>query len=210
MIRAALVDYGAGNLRSLGRALEAAGAQVAVLSAPAGGAWDVVVLPGVGHFGAAVERLRQADLWDWVLDRSRAGVPLLGVCLGMQLLFEASEESPGVRGLGLLEGAVRRLPGTVKVPHMGWNVLRPARSGDLLRGLAGPVHVYYAHSYVAEPAADGDVVAVTDYGREFAAAVRRGAVLGVQFHPEKSGRAGIHILRNALHMLAGAGRAGGP
>jgi imidazole glycerol phosphate synthase glutamine amidotransferase subunit len=202
VIRAALLDYGAGNIRSLSRALEAAGARVTVLSSPSEGTWDVCVLPGVGHFGTAARRLQQSGLWGWLRDRVRAGVPLLGICLGMQLLFESSEESPGVGGLGLLEGGVRRLPETVKVPHMGWNVLRAVQPAPVLAGLADPVYVYYAHSYAAEPARPSDVVAVTDHGVEFAAVVCRGAVLGLQFHPEKSGPVGLRILHNALQALA--------
>ncbi len=205
MIRAVLLDYGAGNLCSLARALATAGAAVAVREAP--GRWDgeVLVLPGVGHFGAAARRLRQTGLWEWVAEVVAAGAPLVGVCLGMQLLYRSSEESPGVDGLGLLRGTVRRLPEGVKVPHMGWNLLRPVRASEVLEGITDPAYVYYAHSYAAEPCSDA--VAVTEYGAEFAAVVRRGAVVGLQFHPEKSGSVGLRILHNALHALAASGAA---
>lgn len=205
MIRVVLLDYGAGNLRSLARALEAAGAGVTVVAEPAEDDGDVLVLPGVGHFGAAVRRLQQTGLGQWLQERVRGGRPLLGVCLGMQLLYRSSEESPGTSGLSLLDGTVRRLPDGVTVPHMGWNTLRAVRPSALLAGSPDPVHVYYAHSYAVVPPRGPEVVAVTTYGVEFAAVVQRGPVVGLQFHPEKSGPAGVRILARALEVLAGRG-----
>ncbi|HEX7091189.1 MAG TPA: imidazole glycerol phosphate synthase subunit HisH [Longimicrobiales bacterium] len=208
----ALFDYGAGNLHSLAKALEAAGARVRIEPDPLRVlAADALVLPGVGAFGAAAARLAPA-----AAEIRRAledGFPCLGVCLGMQLLFEWSEEGDG-RGLGILPGHVRRLRAG-RVPHMGWNAVHPAlasRPGGgegarvpdpLLAGL-GDLVAYYANSFVAEPADPGAVVAWTVYERHrFPAVVRRGRTWGVQFHPEKSGAPGLRLIRN---FVAEAGR----
>lgn len=199
MIKAVLFDYGAGNLHSLAKALEAGGAIVRIEPDPArilGG--NVVVLPGVGAFGAAAERLAPAReiMRDALLD----GFPCLGVCLGMQLLFDESEEGPGVSGLGVLRGSVRRLRGA-RVPHMGWNEVVPAPEKDRDPVLVGsaPLVAYFANSFVAEPAVEDEVIAWTTYGDErFPAVVRRGRTLGVQFHPEKSGMPGLRLIRDFL------------
>lgn len=194
MTRAALFDYGAGNLHSLAKALEAGGARVEVTSD-----WDraldtdVLVLPGVGSFGAAVRALGEER--ERVRRSLEGGLPCLGICLGMQLLFEESEEGEG-RGIGFLAGRVRRLRGR-RVPQMGWNDVETA--GDpLFRGAADPV-AYYAHSYLCEPRDPDVAIGWSEYeGRRFVAAVRRGGVWGVQFHPEKSSRPGLRIVRNFL------------
>jgi glutamine amidotransferase len=199
MIRAVLFDYGAGNLHSLAKALEAGGATVRIEPDPMlileG---DVVVLPGVGAFGAAAARLAPAR--ELVRSALEDGFPCLGVCLGMQLLFDESDEGPGVSGLGVLRGAVRRLRGA-RIPHMGWNEVVAAGKGGpdpLLAGTA-PLVAYFANSFVAEPAMEDDVIAWTTYGDErFPSAVRRGRTLGVQFHPEKSGAPGLRLLRDFL------------
>jgi imidazole glycerol-phosphate synthase subunit HisH len=190
----ALLDYGTGNLHSLAKALEAGGATVRLETDPAAAlAADALVLPGVGSFAAAVDRI--ADAADSVRDALAAGMPCLGICLGMQLLYGASDEGSGA-GLGVLDGRVRRLAAP-RVPHMGWNAALPV--GDPLFDGADAPLVYYANSYVAEPDTDADVIAWTDYaGDRFPAAVRRGATWGVQFHPEKSGGAGLRILANWL------------
>jgi glutamine amidotransferase len=201
-VRVALIDYGAGNLRSIGRALALAGAEVGVVTqAPAGQRVDGIVLPGVGAFGAAMVRLEAAGFPEWIRAQVAEGIPLLGVCLGMQLLFARSEESPTVRGLGLLPGEVNRLPGGLKVPHMGWNQLALRRPSLLLNGIADGSNVYFVHSYVARPDDAGDVIATTTYGEEFPSVIQRGRLAGVQFHPEKSAETGQRLLRGALRWI---------
>lgn len=198
-MRVGVIDYGAGNLRSISRALGAAGADpVLIRRPPDHSEYDALVLPGVGAFAAAMRRLTDAGLTEWVRAEAGSGTPLVGVCLGMQLLYERSEEGGDVRGLGLLLGRVRRLPGGVKVPHMGWDQIFIRRPSPLVEGVATGTHVYFVHSYVVDPTDLTDVVAVTSYGVEFSAIVQRGGLIGLQFHPEKSGAAGERLLRNAL------------
>ena len=199
-VRLALLDYGAGNLHSLAKALERSGAEVRVESdASALLEADGLVLPGVGAFGAAAERLAAAG------PRLRAalqgGYPALGVCLGMQLLFETSDEGPG-EGLGVLPGHVRRLQAR-RVPHMGWNTVRPRR-GDPLLPVGDPLVAYFANSFVADPEREEDVVATTQYaGVEMPSVVRRGSAWGVQFHPEKSGASGLNLLDAFVRAVRG-------
>jgi len=201
----ALVDYGAGNLTSVKKALTAVGADFAVPDAPAGLA-DVrgVIVPGVGHFSSTgaldagwVAAIRGA------VDRQ---VPLLGICVGMQWLFEGSEEAPGVAGLGVLPGVVRRLRGDathgLKVPHVGWNALALQGRSRLLDGIPEGAYVYFTHSYAAP--VTPDCVGATTHGERFSAAVERDQVFGVQFHPEKSSDAGLRILRNFVSMVGAA------
>lgn len=204
-LRVALIDYGAGNLRSIGRALETAGAQPSTVRIPSEEPFDAIVLPGVGAFGAAMARLEAAELPAWIRRRAETGTPLIGICLGMQLLYDRSEESPGVEGLALLGGTVKRLPPLGKVPHMGWNRLHLVRPSPAAAGLDPAAHVYFVHSYVVEPADDRTVVATSSYGVEFPAIVAGAAVAGLQFHPEKSGAAGLAILRGVLSALVPSG-----
>ena len=196
-IRVAICDYGVGNLRSVERALLHAGADV-VLTGDAAVMRDCagLVLPGVGAFGAAIDALEQRGLGDVVIDIARGGRPLLGVCLGHQLLFEWSDENGGRRGLGLLPGRVVRLGHERgKVPHMGWNRLHFANPSPLFQGIDEGAYVYFVHSYTAETPA-GAVVATTDYGGEVIAACARDNVWSTQFHPEKSGTVGLRIYAN--------------
>jgi glutamine amidotransferase len=190
----AIVDYGAGNLRSIRRALEAAGAQVTVTADPAAvAAADAVVLPGVGAAAHAMGRLRDLGLDKPLRATAEGGKPFLGVCLGMQLLFGHQEEGDA-DGLGVLPGRVRSLGGPVKVPHMGWNRSRVVRPGPL--GAAGDDRYYYfVHSYVAIPDDAADVAAEAEYGQRFPSVVVRDNVWGTQFHPEKSGEAGLALIR---------------
>jgi glutamine amidotransferase len=206
----AIVDYGIGNLRSVEKALQRVGAEAGVTSDPA--VLDAacgIVLPGVGAFGDGMEHLRARQLIDPVLRQVERQKPLLGICLGMQLLFEESDEMGLHRGLGLLPGRVIRFPeGELKVPHIGWNQLWQADPGPemaLLEGIPHGAHAYFVHSYYAVPEVPGDVLARTDYGIEFASVVGRGRIFGAQFHPEKSQDVGLRLLRNFAGMVAGAG-----
>ncbi len=195
----ALIDYGAGNLASVKKALAAVGAEVHVPQQPADLAEAAgIVVPGVGHFGATA-RLQGA--WtDAILERVGEGRPLLGICLGMQWLYEASDEAPDVPGLGLLSGRCFRLPGAgVKVPHVGWNTLQVERPAPIVDAIASDSQVYFTHSYAAP--STNDTAATTVHGSAFAAAVQRGYIAGVQFHPEKSGDVGLQVLRNFLAMV---------
>ncbi|MGE5244714.1 MAG: imidazole glycerol phosphate synthase subunit HisH [Betaproteobacteria bacterium] len=196
----ALVDYGAGNLTSAKKALAAVGADFFVPAAPEAlaGARGVVV-PGVGHFGAT--RALGPAWIEALVAAIGEGRPLLGICLGMQWLFEGSDEAPELPGLGLLSGRCHRLrggspPGSLKVPHVGWNGLALTRDAPILDGVPPDAQVYFTHSYAAP--VTRDAVAVAEHGERFAAAVQRGHVAGVQFHPEKSGDVGLRILRNFL------------
>jgi glutamine amidotransferase len=201
----ALIDYKAGNLTSVKKALAAIGAEVFVPAAPAdladaGG----IIVPGVGHFGAT--RALDPPWVDAILGRLGEGRPLLGICLGMQWLYEGSDEAPDCAGLGLLSGRCYRL-GTVrlpadrdiKVPHVGWNSLAISGEASIVDGVSTGSQVYFTHSYVAP--VTGDTAAVTEHGERFAAIVQRGHVAGVQFHPEKSGDVGLRILRNFVELV---------
>ncbi len=195
----AVVDYGAGNLRSVEKALQALGADARLTADPeAVRRAERVVLPGVGAFGEAMERLRSSGLDEAVMAAIRAGKPFLGICLGLQLLFEQSEESPRARGLGLLRGSVRRLPEAVKVPHLGWNIVAFREGERMFGSIPEGSYFYFAHSYYPEPADPKLVTGQTEYGISFASAVRMENVWAVQFHPEKSQKWGLQFLRNFL------------
>ena len=195
----ALIDYRAGNLTSVKKALASIGAEVMVPSAPeeladAAG----VIVPGVGHFGAT--KALEGAWTEAILARVGEGRPLLGICLGMQWLYEGSDEAPEMPGLGLLSGRCYRISGDVKVPHVGWNSLAIQQKTSIVEGLVPDSQVYFTHSYVGP--VNGDTIAVTEHGETFAAIVQRGHVAGVQFHPEKSGEVGLRILRNFLELVA--------
>ena len=204
----AILDYGIGNLRSVQKGLERVGATAIVTADPA--ALDEaqgVVLPGVGAFGDAMTNLQTRRLTDPLLRQAAGGKPLLGICLGMQLLFDESEEMGRHRGLGLLPGRVVRFPaGNLKVPHIGWNELRMAdgelqmAEDGLLAGIADGAYAYFVHSYYAQPEEPADVLATTEYGLEFASAVGRGTIFGAQFHPEKSQEVGLRLLANFARL----------
>ena len=200
--RIGVVDYGVNNLLSVCHAIDTLGAVAEpVTDARRLAACEWVILPGVGTVAAAMARLTQSGLADALRERADKQRPLLGVCLGMQLLFESSEESPGVRALGILPGVVKRIPGNigVKVPHMGWNTLRVLRDNPLLDVGQTP-SAYFVHSYYAAPAQERMVAAVSDYGFPVTAVVASGVILGTQFHPEKSGADGIEMLRRFIMM----------
>lgn len=189
----AVIDYGAGNLRSIRRALEAAGAEVSVTSEPhAIRQSDAVVFPGVGAAGAAMDRLRELSLVAAIDDVVSAGRPFMGICLGMQLLFDHQEEG-NTRGLGLLRGSVRSLSDSVKVPQIGWNRARWLQKAAGY-GVGDEADFYFVHSYIVEPEDPADIVAITRYGGLFPSVVRHGQIWGTQFHPEKSGPAGLRLI----------------
>jgi glutamine amidotransferase len=192
----AIVDYGMGNRRSVEKALEHVGADPRLTADHAViGAADGIVIPGVGAFPEAMRRFRAAGLDELVHERAAAGVPILGLCLGMQLLFEASAEHEGATGLGLLPGRVTALEAP-RVPHIGWNLVTFERPSALVEGLGEAAAFYHVHSLAAEPANEDDVVGRGEYGGTFVSIVERGNVMGVQFHPEKSSRDGLALLRN--------------
>ena len=197
----AVLDYGIGNLRSAQKGLERVGAD-ARLTADSGLIRDAagVVLPGVGNFGRCMEALRETGLDKLAVEAAEAGTPFLGICVGMQLLYEGSEESPGVDGLGIVPGTVRHLPPGVKHPQMQWNTLELARDDcPLFASMARPVWMYFVHSFAPEPTAG--VVATCDYGAPVVAAIEQTRLWATQFHPEKSGPAGLQLLRNFVDLV---------
>jgi glutamine amidotransferase len=200
-----LVDYGSGNLRSVQRALEHAGGTCVLAHTPAEAAkCDALVVPGVGSFGDCARQLREAGLWDFLREWLAADRPYLGICLGYQLLFESSEESPGVEGLGALKGKVVHFPKAagLKIPHMGWNQLHiTAPSDRLMKGLGENPDFYFVHSYYPVPEDSSVITSTCDYGVEFASSVSRGNLSAVQFHPEKSQALGLSMLRNFITSL---------
>lgn len=196
-LRAAIIDYGVGNLRSVEKAFAAAGAAAAVSGDErALREAEALVLPGVGAFGACARALKDRGFDALVRERAGEGVPLLGVCVGMQLLFEESEEFGRSEGLGLLKGRVRRFDGNLRVPHVGWNQVKAKRAHPLFAGVEDEAFFYFVHSYYCETADPEDTIGETDYGVAYASVVARGRVCGVQFHPEKSQSAGLRLLRN--------------
>ena len=200
----AVVDYDAGNTLSVTRALEKVGARVYLTSDPEEVLTaDAVVLPGVGAFGDCVRKLKEREMDEACLETYRAGKPFLGVCIALQVFFEASEESPGVEGLGILPGKVVKFDvGGLKVPHMGWNELDVVREHPILGGLSGE-DFYFVHSYHPEPEEDSDLLGESDYGGRFCAAAGRENLAAVQFHPEKSSRAGLKLYENFLSWARG-------
>ena len=197
-MKVSLLDYGAGNLFSLECALRRLGAEterIATLEALRQAA--VLAVPGVGHIGALVRALEAAGTRETLCGRIAEGIPVLGICLGMQIFFEGSDEAPEMHGLGIFPGRVKELPPTVKRPHMGWNQVTPRASSRLLRGISERDCFYFAHSFAPGAEAEGNA-GVCTHGMAFAAAVERRNIFGVQFHPEKSGATGERVLRNFL------------
>lgn len=195
----AIIDYDAGNIKSVEKAFQFLGQEAEVtrdreqiLKA------DKVVLPGVGAFGDAMEKLSQYRLIEVIREAADRGTPFLGICLGLQLLFDRSDEAPGVEGLGVLKGEILKIPEKegLKIPHMGWNSLEFPRTGRLFQGLEKNPYVYFVHSYYLRAAEEGIVTAAADYGVQIHASVEKGNVFACQFHPEKSGETGLKILKN--------------
>ena len=206
----AVIDYGVGNLFSVEKAVAAQGVEVAVTSDPEViKAADKIVLPGVGAFGDCMKNLQDSGLIPTIMERIEVGVPLLGICVGLQILFEGSEESPGVPGLGIIKGQVRLIDAAkpenrkngLKVPHMGWNMVtakEPRQTVDLFKGLGDEPFFYFVHSYHGVPEDKSVITATADYGGDVTAAVAVGNVQATQFHPEKSGDVGQQILHNFI------------
>lgn len=199
----AVLDYDAGNIKSVEKALNFLGEEVTItrdrgeiLSA------DGVILPGVGAFGDAMEKLRQYGLVEVIREVTDRQIPFLGICLGLQLMFESSEETPGVEGLHLLDGRIRRIPAApgLKIPHIGWNDLTFPNEGRLFRGVEEHSYVYFVHSYYLEAADPSIVTATTEYGTLIHASVEKGNIFACQFHPEKSSRVGLKILQNFVEI----------
>lgn len=199
----AIIDYGAGNLRSVEKALKALGETPVITSDREAilGA-DKIILPGVGSFGDAMERLNQSGLTEVIQEAVQRDIPFLGICLGLQLLFESSEESPGVKGLGILHGRILKIPGRpgLKIPHMGWNSLDIKADARLFKGIENGAYVYFVHSYYLKAEDEAMVAASTEYGVDIHASVEKGNVFACQFHPEKSSGTGLAILRNFLEL----------
>jgi len=205
----AVIDYGMGNLRSVEKALEVSGAKTIVTSsARAIAGCDKIVFPGVGAFGDSMKELKSRKLIEPIKDAISIGKPFLGLCLGLQLLFEKSEEAPGVKGLGVLKGDVRRFRfarGALKVPHMGWNTIKKSsrikyQNSKLLSGLSGENYMYFVHSYYVVPKDKSAILTTTDYGFDFVSGVAKDNIYGLQFHPEKSQTAGLKILENFVRL----------
>ena len=197
-----VVDYGVGNLANVERALRRAGARDVMVTSDAQTILGsrAIVLPGVGHFGHCARELAARALDQVVRDARSRGVPLLGLCVGMQLFFERSDEDASAHGLGLVRGAVRRLDGDVRVPHIGWNEVRVARAHPWLASAPERAHFYFVHSY-APPASSETTVATTEHGATFASIVGGDGFLGVQFHPEKSSLAGTRLLQSVVKAI---------
>jgi glutamine amidotransferase len=201
--RIAILDYGMGNLRSVEKALEHVGAKASITAGPGEvRAADGVILPGVGAFPRAMERVRERGLDELVEERRAAGVPILGICLGLQLLFDSTTELGGAEGLGLIAGPVSALDAKgLKVPHIGWSPVRWERESRLVEGIASETPFYFVHSFVPAPAAE-DLLGSAAHGSRFACAAQRDNVYGVQFHPEKSSAAGLRLLSNFAGICA--------
>ena len=199
----AIIDYDAGNIKSVQKAIEYLGEEVISTREP-----EVilnasrVILPGVGAFGDAMEKLHKYNLVDVIKEVVKREIPFLGICLGLQLLFETSDETPGVQGLGILKGKIKRIPdnGELKIPHIGWNSLSFPNKGRLYEGISQESYVYFVHSYYLDAEDKGIVVATTEYGTTIHASVEQGNVFACQFHPEKSSSVGLKILDNFLKI----------
>ena len=198
-----LVDYGAGNVPSVARALDKLGVDLIVAVWPSDLEIysDAIILPGVGHYAALIRALDERRLRAPILDAIARGVPFLGICLGLQALYSSSEEAPDLAGLNLFEGSVRSLPTNVKLPHMGWNRLRIQRASRLLVGLSESDYFYFAHTFVAN-AAGNEVVASCEHGASFTAVLEHKNIFATQFHPEKSGAAGARLLQNFVSLAS--------
>lgn len=197
----AIVDYGMGNLRSVTNAFHYLGAPIEITqnrevieNARA------IVLPGVGAFGKCVQNLKRLNLFDFLKEQIALGKPYLGICLGMQILFEESEEAPGIEGMGIIKGRVVRFQGAMKIPHMGWNSIEIAKESRVLEAVPDGSYFYFVHSYFPAPSEGAVSATVTDYGTRFTSSVERDNIFASQFHPEKSQNIGLKLLRNFVNL----------
>lgn len=194
-----IIDYGAGNLRSVQNTLGAIGAAYELTCSPQGvGQAAKLILPGVGHYGQMLRALDELGLRQPIISKLRSGTPFLGICLGMQALFEVSEEAPEETGFGLFRGQVKRFAADARVPHMGWNEIVPSKPGKLLADIGPNPYVYFAHSYYCP--VTPQTAAVCNYTLDYTAALEQDNIFGVQFHPEKSGPLGLKIVRNFVEL----------
>lgn len=197
-----IVDYGVGNFRNVQKAFQAVGAEVTISDQPQEiTVADAIILPGVGAFGDAIDHVRNRQLEAPMVAAAEAGKPFFGICVGMQLLFETSHEMGHHTGLGLLPGRVTRFADTLTVPHMGWNQIEPNYDHPLMQNIQSGDFAYFAHSYHCVPTNETDILAKTDYGTHFVCAVAHKNIYGIQFHPEKSQRIGLQILKNFTELI---------
>ena len=199
----AVIDYGAGNLQSVKKAFDFLGAESVITDNPETiNACDRVLLPGVGSFGDAMDSMHKSGLVETVKQNALSGKPFLGICLGLQLLFEESEESPGVKGLGIFKGKIKKFSSDMglKIPHIGWNSLEIKQKDTLFKNVPENSYVYFVHSYYLHAEDEEDVATVTNYGIDFHSAVGKNNIFATQFHPEKSGDVGLQILKNFASM----------
>jgi len=205
-MKISMLDYGAGNLPSVGRALQRLGVETERVSTPGGVAnASALILPGVGHYGALIRSLDRGGLRESLIAAIERGVPFLGICLGLQALFQNSEEAADLRGLQMLPGSVRVLTGAVKLPHMGWDQVQNKAGSRLLEGIDSGAYFYFAHSYAVPYSGEEAALetrATCSYGGEFVAVTEKDNIFAVQFHPEKSGDAGQRVLENFLRIAA--------
>ncbi|MBR4891471.1 MAG: imidazole glycerol phosphate synthase subunit HisH [Clostridia bacterium] len=199
----AIIDYGAGNLQSVKKAFDFIGAESVITDNPEViNACDRILLPGVGSFGDAMDSMHKSGLVETVKQNALSGKPFLGICLGLQLLFEESEESPGVKGLGIFKGKIKKFSSDMglKIPHIGWNSLEIKQNDTLFKNIPENSYVYFVHSYYLHAEDENDIATVTNYGIDFHSAVGKNNIFATQFHPEKSGDVGLQILRNFASM----------
>ena len=199
----AIIDYGAGNLQSVKKALDFIGTENVITNDPKTIlSADKILLPGVGSFGDAMDSMAKSGLVEIVKECALSGKPFLGICLGLQLLFEESEESPEVKGLGIFKGKIKRFPNDMglKIPHIGWNSLEIKQKDGIFKGIPENSYVYFVHSYYLHAEDENDIATITNYGIDFHSAVGKNNIFATQFHPEKSGDVGLQILRNFASM----------
>lgn len=200
----AVIDYGMGNLRSVTNALGKLGADVVVTSdRKAIESADAIVLPGVGAFGRCIENLEKFGLLSYLKETILSGKRYLGICLGMQVLFESSEEAPGVSGMGIFRGTVPRFAAGMKIPHMGWNSIKKEKESAILNGIEENEHFYFVHSYYCAPTENNIIATTTSYGQDFVSSVEKERIFACQFHPEKSQKAGLKLLHNFVSLSTG-------
>lgn len=199
----AIIDYGMGNLKSVTNALEKLGADAVVTrDKKVIKAARAIILPGVGAFGKCIENLEKLELLSFIKETIEEGKQYLGICLGMQVLFESSEEAPGIAGMGVLKGTVPRFTGNIKIPHMGWNNIKIVKEAEILQGIENSEYFYFVHSYYCSPEDKGIVATTTPYGEEFASSVQKDNIFACQFHPEKSQGVGLKLLQNFINLAS--------